>query len=62
MAYPDLPPSPTFWKCPQCGNEVLFRASGIGSITCGECRRVSSQDELVVEHARAHPPETAPAH
>jgi transcription elongation factor Elf1 len=62
MAYPDLPPSPTFYKCPHCGNEGLFRASGIGSITCGDCGKVSSQDELLAEHARAHPGEALPAH
>jgi hypothetical protein len=62
MAYPDLPPSPTFWRCSNCGNEGLFRASGIGSITCGECGTISTQDQLMTEHARAHPGEPAAAH
>jgi len=61
MAYPDLPPSPTFWRCPQCANEVEFRASGTGHVECAQCARVSTVDELVQTHASAHP-EPAAAH
>ena len=62
MAYPDLPPSPTFWRCPKCGNETLFYANGIGAITCGKCGLTSSQDELLKTHAQAHPEAQAAAH
>jgi hypothetical protein len=63
MAYPDLPQNPTFWRCPKCGNESLFRASGIGHIECTTCHTISAEPELLAEHARAHPSsETAAAH
>jgi uncharacterized protein (DUF983 family) len=52
MAYPDLPASPSFWRCPECGNETLFRASGTARIECGRCRQVWTADQLV--EARAH--------
>jgi uncharacterized protein (DUF983 family) len=53
MAYPDLPPSPTFWRCPKCGNETLFRASGTTHIVCGQCGSVWTEDQLLEAHARA---------
>jgi phage FluMu protein Com len=65
MAYPELPPSPTFWRCPKCGNETLFRANGTAHIECVRCSRVSTVDELLSAHASAHPElatEAAPAH
>jgi hypothetical protein len=52
MPYPDLEPSPTFWRCASCGNEALFRASGIGSIACGTCGKVSSEQQLLETHAQ----------
>jgi ribosomal protein S27E len=55
MAYPDLPPSPTFWRCPACGNEALFQASGMGHIECGSCGNIWSEQQLVGAHAGAHP-------
>jgi hypothetical protein len=58
MPYPDLEPSPTFWRCPGCGNEGEFRASGIGNIACGACGRSSTADQLVDAHAQAHPGES----
>ena len=54
MAYPDLPPSPTFWRCTRCDNEKLFRADGIGRIECGRCGAVATEGELLAAHARAH--------
>jgi uncharacterized protein (DUF983 family) len=54
VAYPDLPPSPTFWRCPNCGNETLFRASGTVHVECGRCGCVSTVDELLSTHASAH--------
>lgn len=60
MAYPDLPPSPTFWRCPACGNEITFHASGIGHIACARCGKVSTEQELIDSH-RANHPETADA-
>jgi transcription initiation factor TFIIIB Brf1 subunit/transcription initiation factor TFIIB len=60
MAYPDLPPSPTFWRCPECGNENLFRASGIAHIECVRCGKVWTEQQLIEAHRRAHP-ETAQA-
>ncbi len=61
MAYPDLTPGPTFWRCPDCGNETLFRASGVALIECGRCHTVCTEQQLVQAHARAHP-EVANAH
>ena len=55
MAYPDLPPGATFWRCPECGNESLFRASGIGRIECAQCTQMSTEQRLLQAHARAHP-------
>jgi uncharacterized protein (DUF983 family) len=55
MAYPDLPPSPTFWRCPKCGNETAFRASGTARIECVRCGQISTVEELLDAHARAHP-------
>jgi phage FluMu protein Com len=54
MAYPDLPPGPTFWRCPNCGNETLFRASGVAHIECGRCHQVWTVDQLKDAHAKAH--------
>jgi uncharacterized protein (DUF983 family) len=54
MAYPDLPPGPTFWRCPNCGNETLFRASGTRHIECGRCGQVWTLQQLKDAHARAH--------
>ena len=54
MAYPDLPPRPTFWRCPKCGNEWLFNASGTAHIECGQCGAVSTAAQLVETHARAY--------
>jgi ribosomal protein S27E len=54
MAYPDLPLSPTFWQCPECGDATLFRASGIAHIECGSCHKVWTEPQLVEAHARAH--------
>jgi uncharacterized Zn finger protein (UPF0148 family) len=56
MPYPDLGPSPTFWRCPGCGSEALFRASGTGTIICGACGRAWSAQQLVEAHAQANPP------
>jgi hypothetical protein len=55
MAYPDLPPSPTFWRCPRCGNETSFRASGIGYIECTRCHQVSTEQQLLEALAINHP-------
>jgi len=54
MAYPDLPPGLTFWRCPNCGNETLFRAAGLGHIECGQCHQVLTVQQLKGVHARAH--------
>ncbi len=59
MPYPDLEPSPTFWRCPRCANETMFRASGTAAISCGRCQQVATAEELLEAHARSHP--TAPA-
>jgi hypothetical protein len=59
MPYPDLEPSPTFWRCVGCGNEALFRASGIGTIACGACGKVSSEKQLLEAHADARGPASA---
>lgn len=55
MAYPDLPSSPTFWRCPKCANETLFLASGTAHVECVRCERVSTVDDLLSAHATAHP-------
>jgi len=55
MAYPDLPPSPTFWRCPNCGNETTFAASGVGNVQCADCDRVSTVEQLKQAHTAAHP-------
>ena len=52
MAYPDLPPSPTFWRCPHCGNEHEFRASGIGHIHCPRCNHEWTEAQLKEEHKK----------
>ena len=54
MAYPDLPPTPSFWRCPACGNESLFQASGTGHIQCGRCGQASTDQQLVEAHRQAH--------
>jgi len=54
MAYPDLPPSATFWRC-QCGNETVFRASGTANVECVKCGQISTVEELLAAHARARP-------
>ena len=59
MAYPDLPASPTFWRCPKCGSEGLFRANGVEQIECGQCARVATEQQLLAAHAEVHP--TPPA-
>jgi uncharacterized Zn ribbon protein len=51
MAYPDLPPSPTFWRCPNCGNEASFRAIGSGHIQCPTCTREWTAAQLKAAHA-----------
>jgi uncharacterized Zn finger protein len=56
VPYPDLPPSPTFWRCPNCGNETRFRASGIGHIECTACGKVWTVQQLKEAHAAAHAP------
>jgi uncharacterized protein (DUF983 family) len=61
MAYPDLPQGPTFWRCPECGNENLFRANGIGHIECGQCHKLWTEQQLLEAHARAHPQAKAAA-
>jgi hypothetical protein len=53
MPYPDLPPNPTFWRCPQCGNESRFRASGIGHVECTACGGESTVERLKETHAKA---------
>jgi len=53
VAYPDLPPSPTFWRCPDCGNAQQFRASGIGHIECSKCGKVWTVQQLKDAHAQA---------
>jgi uncharacterized C2H2 Zn-finger protein len=53
MPYPDLPPSPTFWRCPSCGNETEFRASGTAHITCTRCGKIWTEQQLVEAHAAA---------
>jgi transcription elongation factor Elf1 len=55
MPYPDLPPQPTFWRCPTCGNEQLFRANGTGAIACGSCGQSWTVQQLLDAHAQAHP-------
>jgi predicted amidophosphoribosyltransferase len=55
MAYPDLPPNPTFWRCSNCGNELTFYASGIGHIQCAQCGTDSTEQHLLEEHHKAHP-------
>jgi hypothetical protein len=54
MPYADLPPSPTFWRCPACGYEAEFHASGTGSIECGKCHALSAMQQLLAAHAQAH--------
>jgi len=54
MAYPDLPPGPTFWRCPDCGNETLFRAAGTAHIECVRCHQVWTVQQLKGAHAREH--------
>lgn len=56
MAYPDLPPGATFWRCAQCDNETLFRAAGTGHIECERCAREWTLEQLkdAHAHARAH--------
>jgi ribosomal protein S27E len=49
-----LPPSPTFWRCPSCGNEARFLASGTARIECGQCGKTWSAEQLVEAHARVH--------
>ncbi|TME96914.1 MAG: hypothetical protein E6I52_20105 [Chloroflexi bacterium] len=51
MPYPDLPPSPTFWRCLACGNETEFRASGTDHIICTRCGKVWTEHQLVEAHA-----------
>jgi len=53
MAYPDLPSGSTFWRCPSCGNESLFQASGIRHIECGMCGRVWTVEQLKSAHTSA---------
>ena len=55
MAYPDLPPSPTFWRCAGCSNETLFRVNGIARIECVRCGAISTEAELLAVHARTQP-------
>lgn len=63
MAYPDLPPNPTFWRCRNCGNESTFYASGIGHIQCAQCGTEATEQQLLEEHNKAHPETaSAPAH
>ena len=52
MAYPDLPPNATFWRCANCGNELLFRAAGTGHIECGVCGHVWTLQQLKDTHAQ----------
>jgi transcription elongation factor Elf1 len=59
MAYPDLPLSPTFWRCARCGNETLFRVNGIARIECGQCGALSTEAELLAAHAQP-PSESKP--
>jgi hypothetical protein len=54
LAYPDLPPSPTFWRCPHCGQEATFRANGVSAIACGTCKKESTAEQLVEAHKKAH--------
>jgi hypothetical protein len=61
MAYPDLPPSPTFWRCPHCGSESTFHASGVGHVECGACHQLSTVDQLKAAHAEAHAADSNPA-
>lgn len=53
MAYPDLPPSPTFWRCPNCGNETLFRGNGTAAIKCIGCGQTWTVQQLKDAHASA---------
>ncbi len=64
MPYPDLPPSDTFWRCPNCNNEQNFAASGIGHIRCLKCNQESTAEALKQAHTKAAPsppPPQAPA-
>jgi len=61
MPYPDLPPSPTFWRCPACGEERQFRASGVGQVVCSACQQSSSVEQLKAAHAHVHPATAANA-
>jgi hypothetical protein len=54
MPYPDLPPNETFWRCPACGEERQFRASGIGHVVCSACSQSWSVEQLKKAHAEAH--------
>jgi hypothetical protein len=51
MAYPDLPRSETFWRCPHCGNDQKFRASGVGNVECTACHKASTVDQLKAAHS-----------
>jgi uncharacterized protein (DUF983 family) len=65
MAYPDLPLSPTFWRCPTCASETLFRANGTAHVECVPCGHVSTVENLLEAHASAHPaptPDTDASH
>jgi len=53
VPYPDLPPSPTFWRCAACDNETEFRASGTARIQCIKCGKVWTDQQLVEAHAAA---------
>ena len=61
MPYPDLPPSPSFWRCPACGHEDTFRASGVGQVVCIACHTSSTVEQLKAAHAQAHPGAAADA-
>jgi hypothetical protein len=59
MPYPELEPSPTFWRCASCANEGEFRASGTGNIACAACGRSWTAEQLIQAHSQAHASESS---
>jgi uncharacterized protein (DUF983 family) len=61
MPYPDLPPNATFWRCPNCGNEQRFRASGTSHVECTQCGQLWTVEQLKAAHSSAQPSSPLPS-